>query len=208
MHVSNVAHTVVEGAGRKRRTKVARGTSKPWWTQHLQVHSTPQSAVLLSIKNRRLLSHRQRPMHTSGSDPARGRRRKNHNGLGGPHHPHKPGSGLGGTGRKAGGVQVCSLSTSCGAQHSSCEYLKTAHHWFTVARIIIAFRFLCCADMLSVFVVVVEKDLNGSRRTLGVRNSASLSCHTFSAEPFASQIPTAQFYIRNTFFNTALASQN
>ena len=37
----------------------------------------------------------------------------------------------------------CDLSGTCGATHSPCTY--NAHHWFSQARVAIAFRFLCGA---------------------------------------------------------------
>ena len=73
---------------------------------------------------------------------------------------------------------------------------------FSVARIMLTFGSLCSATILSI-VVDIEKNMHG-RLTFDLRNSASLSCHTFSGFSFTDTISTA--YTRNTFFNTVFAS--
>ena len=77
-------------AARTRRTTVANCARKPRWTQHHQVHRTPRMRPRSSA-NRRLLSQRRRPMHSTGRNPVRGRHRKTHTGLRALHHPHKLG---------------------------------------------------------------------------------------------------------------------
>ena len=59
-------------------------------------------------------------------------------------------------------------------------------------RITIAFRYIFLV-MFLVLLFEVEQNLHVTGPTLGVRKSASVSCHTWSSLSFTSQILTAQF---------------
>ena len=72
----------------------------------------------------------------------------------------------------------------------------------------IAVRFFCCAAILSVLVVEVECNLDGSRLTCGVRKSASLSCHTCSGSSFTSQILAAQLHSQHFICTSSLQSSS